>query len=244
MTMTRRAQVTAAIQQIRDFYRVGQELPPKQPHKEVVGRHIIDGEAKRLDMNPDTVRKARQFADPKVGYTRAELDELCRLIRDIQTQQTGEKSVFGRTNLIRMLTVPRRYRKAFQREAVENGWSFRELEAEIARRFGTRRQGGRRRRIPSGAANLLTQFKRMTDTWRRGLAELDTLLKAGERQVLPGTIEEQLRAIGPTMRTLQETVLAELQAIRPSRQARELLEVDAAVPGERQPGKRTSGAKG
>lgn len=240
MTSTRREQVAATIQQIKDFYDVGRQLPPKQPHGEVLGQHIIDGEAARLGMNPDTVRKARQFADPEAGYAREELDELCRLIRDVQTKQSTEKSIFGRTNLVRLLTVPRHRRAAFQREAVENGWSVRELEAEIARRFGTRRAGGRRRRTPHDTAELLTQIEHMAETWRRWQAELDRLLEDEERKALPGTIEQQLRAIGPAMRSLQETVLTELQTIRPSRQARELPEADAAAQGERQPRRRTS----
>ena len=166
MTQTRRQQVAAAVKAIRAFHALGRSLPPAASPKEAYGRRLIADEAERRGVNPDTARKARQFADPVAGYTTAELNEVCRLIKAVQAEQ-AEGAVFRRTHLIRVLTVPKPDRPAFQEEAIRGGWSTAELEARIAARYGVRRDGGRRLRRPRDAADLLAQIDRLCETWRR-----------------------------------------------------------------------------
>ena len=142
MARIRRQKVEEAVEAILDFFDLGRSLPRKLPHKEAYDQSIVDREAKRRGINPDTIRKARQFADAPTGYSEAEVQALCRLIREVQNDREVGEPVFGKTHLIRLLSVPKRTRQALARRAIEKSWSVADLEAEIARRFGTRRQGG------------------------------------------------------------------------------------------------------
>src|SRR6185436_18409035 len=103
----------------------------------------------RWDVNPDTLRKARQFADPVEGYTAKELKELCVLIDQVQSCQDPRLPLFTKTHVIRLLSVrSRTQRKHLQQKAVRQAWSIAQLKGEIAKRYGTRREGGRRRYLP------------------------------------------------------------------------------------------------
>ena len=95
MSQTRRQQVAAAVKAIRAFHEFGRSLPAKASHKDGYGQGTVAVEAERHRLNPDTVRKARQFADPVNGYSAAEVNVLCRSIREVQEEQEG--AVFGRT---------------------------------------------------------------------------------------------------------------------------------------------------
>jgi len=121
------AKVDAAIQKIQEFFQIGQELTQKQSHKASYGQDTVGAEAKKYNLNPDTIRKARQFADPVRGYTASEVKELCSLIRTLQTNQRG--AIFGRTHLIRLLSVPKQKRGKVQKLAIERRGSMAELES-------------------------------------------------------------------------------------------------------------------
>ena len=106
----------------------------------------------------------------------------------MQPGQDDGLAVFGRTHVIRLLSVrPRSTRAKLQRMAVVNGWSTSRLEAEIARRFGTRRDGGRRRAIPADAVGLLTQVEGMCETWGRLVAATDRKKSGGGSDHAVGT---------------------------------------------------------
>jgi hypothetical protein len=142
MASSRAAKVKVAIKKIREFYALGQEIPPKPSHKQTYHQGVIRAEAQRRHINEDTLRKARMFTDPVEGYSRQELNELCRLIREVQSGQDERRAIFGKTHLIRLLSVrPKRRRAALQKLAIKKGLSSAELEAEIAQRGG--RAGGR-----------------------------------------------------------------------------------------------------
>jgi hypothetical protein len=126
---------------------------------------VIDQEATKHGMNPDTVRKARQFADPVNGYTVKELDALCRSIRKHQSAPAG--AIFGRTHVIRILSVPKKQRWEVQKMAIENGWSTSKLEAHIATQFGSRRDGGRNPEVPEDLESVLVQLEGLCEGWRR-----------------------------------------------------------------------------
>ena len=115
---------------------------------------VLGVTGERLGVHSETVRQARQFADPESGYTQAEVEELCRAIRDIQSESEAG-GVFSKTHVVRILTIPKATRAKFQMEAIRGGWSTNRLESEISSRFGSRRQGGRKREIPREAAGLL-----------------------------------------------------------------------------------------
>jgi hypothetical protein len=170
------------------------------------------------------VRKARVFADPTAGYRRDELDELCDLIEEVESGRNDDTgvSVFGRTYLIRLLGVrPKRRRRSIQREAIEEGWSVAQLEAEIAKRFGPRRAGGRRPAAAGSVADWLAQAERLCEAWRRWERRLD----AGDpdqviRAALPARLRAPLRDATAGVLALHRVVLAELGRRHPEREPR------------------------
>ncbi len=222
MSTSRRAKVAAAVKGIREFYEIGRSVPAQRPHREVYGEGIIQEEALRRGMNPDTVGKARQFADRANGYTPAEVNELCRLIRDTQTGQDESLAVFSRTHVIRLLTVPKRLRSGIQKEAVTKGWSTAELERKIATLFGTRAAGGRRRRVPKDVLGKLVQVEGMCETWARWAAVVQRQRAAPtSRSRPPADVPPQVQRLADSataaIEALHRQVLAELSKLRSSR---------------------------
>jgi hypothetical protein len=227
VSQTRKAKVSAAVKAIRDFYALGRSLPKKQPHKHAYDQGTIDAEARKRGISPDTVRKARQFADPVAGYTPGEVNELCRLITAVQFRQGDDYAVFGRTHLIRLLSVKKHLRAGLQETAIRDGWSTGELEAQISARYGSRRDGGRKRRLPSDALGLLTQVERLCESWRRWVS----LVTPGSDQPkgkittpslddLPPGVRRLVREADAAMAKLHEGATNELKSRRPSRAIR------------------------
>jgi hypothetical protein len=146
---------------LREFHRIGRRSLEREPGKGTRG--TVARHAAEYRLNPDTMLKARKFADPVSGYSPAELEELCRACK-------GRN--FGVTYVIRLLSVPKDggQRAALQRAVLENDWSTSRLDAEIARRFGRRGRGGR---LPSAAKSLadptrlLVHLETHCETWRR-----------------------------------------------------------------------------
>lgn len=224
MSQTRRQQVAAAVKAVRAFHELGRSLPAKASHKDGYGQGTVTVEAEKHGLNPDTVRKARQFADPVSGYTVAEVNALCRSIRDVQEGQDGP--VFGRTHLIRLLSVPKKQRGKVQAAAIENGWSTAELEAHIAARFGSRRDGGRKRRVPSDLPGVLVQLEGLCEGWRRwaeavvGDESDDQERPVRKRVELPADLLESVLAATRAIADLHDEVNGELQTRRPRRAER------------------------
>lgn len=224
MSQTRRQQVAATVKAIRAFHELGRSLPAKQSHKDGYGQGTVTVEAEKHHLNPDTVRKARQFADPVSGYTAAEVNALCRSIREVQEEQDG--AIFGRTHLIRLLSVPKKQRAKVQAAAIENGWSTAELEAHIASRFGSRRDGGRKRRVPSDLPGVLVQLEGLCEGWRRWAEvvvgdESDQQQRKGRKRVeLPTELFQLVLAATKAIADLHDEVNGELQTRRPKRGVR------------------------
>ncbi len=224
MSQTRRQQVAAAVKAVRAFHELGRSLPARASHKDGYGQGTVTVEAEKHGLNPDTVRKARQFADPVSGYTVSEVNALCRSIRDVQEEQDG--AVFGRTHLIRLLSVPKKQRAKVQTLAIENGWSTAELEAHIAARFGSRRDGGRKRRVPSDLSGVLVQLEGLCEGWRRwaeavvGDESDDHECQVRKRIELPTGLLDSVLAATRAIADLHDEVHRELQTRRPKRAVR------------------------
>jgi hypothetical protein len=224
MSQTRRQQVAAAVKAVRAFHELGRSLPAKASHKDGYGQGTVTLEAEKHGLNPDTVRKARHFADPVSGYTAAEVNALCRSIREVQEEQDGP--VFGRTHLIRLLSVPKKQRTKVQTAAIENGWSTAELEAHIATRFGSRRDGGRKRRVPSDLPGVLVQLEGLCEGWRRwaevvvGYEGDDQERQVRKRVELPTELLSSVLAATKAIAELHAEVNDELQTRRPKRAVR------------------------
>lgn len=200
-------EVADAIRAIRAYHDQGRQSLRELPQRGKHGARAIDEQAERLGWNPTRLRKARQFAHREEGYSRDRLNELCRLLRE-------HRPVFGISHVGLLVTVPWPEREAIQRECLEGNWSTYELQAEIKRRYGTRRQGGRRRRVSSDPDHALVQLDEMADTWQRwfavaGEGEEGTILDA-----LPEKVRTRAKAVQSAVSRLRDAVSAELEASR------------------------------
>jgi hypothetical protein len=227
VSQARKAKVTAAVRAIRDFYALGRKIPPKRSPREAYSQGDLAAAAERLGVPVEIARQARQFANPTHGYTREELDELCELIRRGQPDQADDLPVFGRTHVVRLLTVPKGRRARLQRAAVAGGWSSNRLAYEVGVRFGPRRHGGRKRRLPADALGLLTQVEGLCESWRRWVAlvtpdpELpEAKSKAPTLNDLPPRVRRLVRDADVALAKLHEAATNELMARRPDRAVR------------------------
>jgi len=231
---SRKQKVEGAIKVIKDFHALGLSLPKRQAHADAYDQDIIKTEAEKKGINGDTLRKARQFADPEDGYSARELKELVKLIRElvklireVQLHQDDKLAVFSKTHIIRLVSVPKQRRLSLQKKVIQKGWSTAKLETEIATRYGTRRSGGRRGHVPRDAIGLLTQVEKLCETWRRWLAEVtpeetedDAKPDHAMLDELPKAIQKQIRGVGTSLAELQKDVTAELKARKPGRDVR------------------------
>lgn len=178
MKASRADQVEKAIKKIKKFHELGRRLPSNQGHREVYGKHLLATESSRNGVNEDTLRKARQFADPSDGYSEEQMEALCALIRKYQPDQEEKKPVFGKTHVILLMRVPKRDRKKLVERAVKEAWSTEELRSNIVLNAEkdnpkrARHDRGRRPHIPSDLNGLFIQMGRMCKEWRRWDAEL------------------------------------------------------------------------
>src|SRR3954447_12438982 len=83
-------EVKKAIRKIRDFYAERKESLKKTPGRGRSGKKEIERQANRLRWSHTKLREARQFARKEqegggkkttVGYSRVQLNELCRLLK-------------------------------------------------------------------------------------------------------------------------------------------------------------------
>src|SRR5262245_11757036 len=99
--------------------------------------------------------------------------------------------------------------------AAEGHWGAARLEAEIRKRLGRRRKGGRRRHIPAQTDDLLTQVEGECDSWRRWYKALENG-KAGHAhlQDLPRAVRRRLTQANKAVVALQEAAEKEPQQRR------------------------------
>jgi hypothetical protein len=204
-----REEAGKAIQEIKAYHEQGRRSLRELPRRGEHGARAIDEQADKLGWNPTRLRKARQFAHNSEGYSRDRLAELCNLIRD-------HRPVFGVSHVGLLVTVPWPQRERIQKECVEGNWSTAELQAEIKRQYGARRQGGRRRRVSAKPEHILIQLDQMADTWRRWHMVVAKVNEAGQSALdpLPGEIRDRIKSTAKALTKLQEAVHVELKAAR------------------------------
>lgn len=220
---SRDQKITKNITRILKFYKKAIKIPIINNKKSTYGKKQILEYAKKLNLNEDKTRKARQLANT---FTRDEIESLCKEIQTVQSKLESEKRPFTLSHLLRSLTVPERSNRwTFIRKTIKEGWSVRKLNEEIAREFGTRRQGGRKGRIPKDPGSFLKQLERSCQTWRRWFHEVSKPEDQieGEHctlEDLPQTIKTQVKQLGTLMDQLHSAIEEELREANPMRSTR------------------------
>ena len=204
--------VRTALRRVRSFYDLGCKSLKSNSGRMQYG--MMKDEASRFGVSEELLRKARQFADPEQGYALQEL-------RVILSQCRKAGFALGTTHVIRWLTVPKRRRGRIERQTIAEKWNMSRLEAEIAKEFGSRRAGGRRRRIPTDSLGILIQLETLCDEWRRWrenlVREPDESEQKGTEQDLPAAVRKRLSVVTQEFAALRALVTAELQRQKPNR---------------------------
>ena len=206
-------QVKQAVKELQNFYQLGHKVlkaDQKNPHKNKYSLGVSVEIAARIGRSRDYVDKARKFAST---YTKAELDELCRLRRP-DGMPLGPRHVIG---LLRIKN--KRDRKRFQRKAVVEGWSTRQVAAEISKLLSTGGSGGRRPKTPKTVDDALIQVQTMTNRWCRWYAGFDRQQDDEQEQDknriglddLPEPIRKQLKSSARQIQKLKKAVEEELK---------------------------------
>jgi len=223
--MARSNKVQEAIQGIRNFYAAGKKVPKRAAHKDAYRKGVIEDWAEKLDMNPDTVRKARQFV---ALYSPEEVKDLCDLCQAEQTEMADKKAVFGPSHVILLLTVADKRRRAgLQRRAIKEGWSTNQLQARIKAKFGTRREGGHPPTVFTDPEDVYAQLETMCMQW---LKWVDALYPDEDGPKPPVAFSDLTRAVQEHLSNADEcliqlarAVTAQMRRLNPGRETRKKL---------------------
>ncbi len=188
----------SGIDGIRAFYELGAqsiEQFPKLPYGQVAAK------AAQARLQPDTLREARHFAQ---AYSDADLSAFFRECRRCKRQP-------GLSLVIRFASIPRAYREAFQKSALQERWTYSRIGSEIRARFGKRKTGGRRRKAPAGSKDAVFKILRITEGWI-SLHQLLVDENGGysRKYKLPSKIQAALRQAAGLMRNLSRVTGREL----------------------------------
>ena len=148
-----------AIEKIRKYYAVGtQVLQGLDDGQRYDGKTVAEAAA-RLGTEGDSVRKAREFAR---AYTPAQLEELCGL-----RTPDGEPLTWSHVRWLIQVKDPVD-RSELQAGAAREGWSSRQLGAEVRRRRGGKTApGGRTFDVPSDPEAVRRKLVELTRQWLR-----------------------------------------------------------------------------
>lgn len=180
------AKVRTAIRQLQAVYQAGQTILERCPP----GRwKLINREAARRRIHPETARTMRRFAS---RYTPGQVDELCRLC-----ERHGR--IIGLTHVNKFAIVtPLPARRKFQARAIAEAWSLAQVEVELRRLRGKTRGTGRKPRMPSSVDEACVWLESMGDRWARWIDHLEAH-EAIRLADLPPGIRRDLQAIRPLL---------------------------------------------
>jgi hypothetical protein len=203
--------IEEAVRGVRDLHQIGRQSLVARPDQGRSSNGVAEEDAQRFSLKANTLRKLRVFADPKRGYSQAELDDLCNSIRDCWDKFAKNGASFGRTHVLRLVSVPKsgRRRDSIQEAMFENGWSTAELESEIFRRYGRRGQGGRKGEIGTKVGGILVRLDRLCTGWLRFHGQLAAREENNDGPAfaaLPATVHPLVKSITSKMRRLSNAL--------------------------------------
>lgn len=189
----------AAVQAVHHFYDTGvQSLASIGQSR--YGK--VATEAAELGLSAEMLRKARKFANSKDGgYTRKELDRLCRLC-----EENG--FAIGVSHVIVLLSVPKNQRTQIQREAIKGHWSRADLELEKKRRFGKRRNTAKTPRSPRNLEEAYLRLAGLCGQWKRFHKSMDFYSKLTD-----GRVAAVITELPPRFRSMLEQTTARIVAM-------------------------------
>jgi len=206
--MATRQEVRAAVEELRRFHKLGIAILKEYGRRAAASNDetsVMDEIRDRYELKAHHVRAVRRFADPKRGYSKPELDELCKLC--LSKDDNPSSLVVGLTLVRHLLTIKDKpARRRFQAEMIKHGWTHTRTEAELTRRFGFRRHrsGGRRPYIPDDVDAAILQINDMVTAWRRWFDRLSEDRALESKEVRLSDLAPELQsALGKVDRALK-----------------------------------------
>ena len=191
--------VQKAMERLWEAYEVGKQIAENCPMGGRYRAGLIEGEAKRHRVNPDTARKLRQLVSPEYGgFTKSQLDDLVSLCEK-------RDYAVAISTLFRLFPVPRQggERKRFLDEIVEGCWKRARVAAEIRRRYESQRPGDHVPRIAGAFDDALVELQEKAFHFRRWCIEfIDTRKQRAGKQ----GAKQALRVVNEVLDTIRTAV--------------------------------------
>jgi hypothetical protein len=203
--------IEEAVRGVRDLHQIGRQSLVARPDQGRSSEGVAEDDARRFSLKANTLRKLRVFADPKRGYSQAELDDLCNSIRECWDKFAKNGASFGQTHLLRLVGVSKsnRERARIQSRMFQHGWSTAALEDAIFQKYGRRGSGGRKAVLGTGVPGLLCRLDRLSESWLRfnaQVAERKNSEQPPAFKELPRNIRKLVTTITNNMRNINKTV--------------------------------------
>jgi hypothetical protein len=150
---SRPKRLLAQLRDVRDFYAKGQRSQAVSPDR--LGYGEANSSARRRNLHPEMLRKARQIAQefPAEKFER------------LLTRCEARDFAIGITHLMRLASV-NKGRSALITRMIDGRWSLRQLNNEIAKVQPSMAGRGRRRLVPEDAAGQLVMLKKECVRWK------------------------------------------------------------------------------
>jgi hypothetical protein len=184
-----REKVAAAIERLWDTYSQAQKTFSRLEGTEHGKKEIVlRKEAERLRMSVAYVLNLERYGNPETGFSPDEIGQLCRLA-------TKHRRVIATDLLAKLVSIPNRHRRmAFAGKVIREGWSLAQVDAELSRRYGRRKRGGRRPKMLGDVTTFLATLEAKCFSWVR----LGGFLENASESESPGlqwdTVPEDVRA--------------------------------------------------
>ena len=192
------------VQTVQQVYSLGHaaiERMQQAPGKHALG--VVSKLASEKGISEPVLRKAIKFAQT---YSREELDAFCSL-------RTAEGMPLTISVIYQLMYLAnKKSRQAVARLAAAQGWSAREVAAEVKRRSKPSHssgKGGRPPRTPISREMCLSQLVEKCDSWQRWIDRLESTSEAGSSfsiAKLPKPIQQAIEQVSLAMRTLSTKV--------------------------------------